>query len=197
MAQTTTQTSTQARQNQLRTEAWTKALEACGTGAILAIRARKIARWARIRDFLGIFVPVMVGTIVADVSFIGSKFISVLVAVTAVPTLAQLALSVWSLVANWSEMSLAYMNSVVMNNNLRREWEEFAKQLVTVNEENFKQLSDRTLEQEQKDMKFNIRETEKRYGMRYGLREFKKPCWECKRIPTSMKPTDCDVCGNF
>ncbi len=42
-----------------------------------------------------------------------------------------------------------------------------------------------------------VKEIEKRRGMRYALREFSRKCIACEKVPYSMKSTDCDVCGNF
>jgi mobilome CxxCx(11)CxxC protein len=183
--------------DELRKEAWKKALEACGTSAIFSRRAQRIKTFSNIRDFLGIFIPVCVGTIVADISFVGSRFIEFLVAATAIPSLIQLAISVWSLVANWSEASIAWINSVISNNSLRREWEAFAKQTIPTTLENYNRLVEKTTDQEQTDLKANPSDKERRFGMRYSLREFRKECSACGEVPTTLKSSKCGVCGNF
>jgi mobilome CxxCx(11)CxxC protein len=183
--------------DQLRTEAWKKALETRGTAAIFSERTRRINTWSRIRDFLGIFVPLGVGVIVADVSFINSQFISALVAITAIPSLFQLGISLWSLVANWTVLYPVYVRSAVANNALCRDWEAFGKQTTPTTPEIFRVLSQKTDEQERIDIETNITPAERRYGMRYGLREYQKACATCGKVPVTMKPSECDTCGHF
>ena len=47
------------------------------------------------------------------------------------------------------------------------------------------------------DNQQNVTEKEKRFGMRAALRQYQKQCSACKKVPTTMKPTSCGVCGNF
>ncbi len=49
----------------------------------------------------------------------------------------------------------------------------------------------------EQDAKHNIKEWERRRGMRWALREFQVRCVGCDTIPVSMESTKCWVCGNF
>lgn len=51
--------------------------------------------------------------------------------------------------------------------------------------------------QEAEDSSQGITAKEERYAMRKTLMYFGSPCKICKKTPTSIKPTDCDNCGNF
>lgn len=42
-----------------------------------------------------------------------------------------------------------------------------------------------------------INEKEKRYGHRAALIQFRRTCSGCNKIPESMKPTDCPICGKL
>ena len=42
-----------------------------------------------------------------------------------------------------------------------------------------------------------LSDEEKRMGMRSGLRNSQRACVECKKIPTSMESTECNVCGKY
>jgi mobilome CxxCx(11)CxxC protein len=42
-----------------------------------------------------------------------------------------------------------------------------------------------------------LTDSEKRMGMCAGLREFKRACDTCERVPKTMKASNCDTCGNF
>lgn len=183
-------------ESDIRVEAWNKAVEACGTGAIFARRAQTIGKLGKIRDFLGIFIPVCVGIIVADVS-LGSKYLQILIGVTAMPSLAQAALSVWSLVAGWNENYVKCVNSQGKNNALRREWEALGRGAAPATASAFESLSTKTSEQEQADLALTPTEKERRYGMRYALKDFRRQCATCGEVPLTLKPSRCDTCGNF
>ena len=61
----------------------------------------------------------------------------------------------------------------------------------------FNLLETETNGRNKQDIKYTIKDWELRKGMRYALREFQRNCAGCKKIPLSMKPTNCDICGNF
>ena len=64
-------------------------------------------------------------------------------------------------------------------------------------EKQFIVLNAKLNSREQQNSKHKIKEKELRRGMRYSLREHKKECAGCNRIPTDMTPAKCGVCGNF
>lgn len=47
------------------------------------------------------------------------------------------------------------------------------------------------------DEKENFSDEEKRFGMRFALRQYQWSCATCDQKPSSMSPGKCDTCGNF
>jgi mobilome CxxCx(11)CxxC protein len=111
--------------------------------------------------------------------------------------LLQLLMAVWSLVARWDDDRAYSIFATRSNSTLRAEWESVAKAQATHIEAEYNrvQAAEKIIEQE--DLTKEISDKEKRYGMRAGLLFYRKACAVCKLVPTSMKPTNCDVCGNF
>jgi len=180
----------------LQTEAWNKALEACGTQAIFARRAAKIKKKNDWKNFLGIFVPAGVGLIVMSVTLV-PNLLAVLIGITAIPGLVQLYLSIMALVQKWDDEYVSSLQSVRDNNKLCRDWEDFAKGNGEQTEDHFRELNNLTKAQEGQDLSKTISEEEKSYGMRFGLRQYQRQCATCGEVPTSLEPSSCGTCGNF
>jgi mobilome CxxCx(11)CxxC protein len=49
----------------------------------------------------------------------------------------------------------------------------------------------------EQDSKHDIKDYERRRGMKYALREFQIPCIGCDNVPISMESTDCSICGQY
>lgn len=182
--------------NELRCIAWDKALEACATQALFEKRAARIKLLNNIKDFLGIFVPAAIGVTAMSIE-IAPNIFKVLVAITVVPIISQLAISIWSLVQKWNDDYVSCITSIKANNSIKREWEDFGNGITDVNKQNFDRIMKRNTDQEHLDLEKDISEKEKRYGMRYGLRQYKRACVECNVVPTSLKPSRCNICGQF
>src|SRR5204863_8686791 len=110
---------------------------------------------------------------------------------------AQLALSVWSLVARWNEAHTYAISAVQANTRLFNAWEGLAMRPPADLEQRVEGLDAEDQHQEQTDLTQHISEKEKRYAMRATLYHFGLPCERCKTKPTSMKPGQCDACGNY
>ncbi|MGW4750469.1 mobilome CxxCx(11)CxxC protein, partial [Streptomyces sp. NPDC004290] len=48
-----------------------------------------------------------------------------------------------------------------------------------------------------RDSEKGVTDKERRRGMRATLRKFQRQCAGCQLVPTSLTPSDCDVCGRF
>jgi len=180
----------------LRTEAWKKAFECCGTQGIFNRRLNMVRLYQTARDFLGVFVPAGVGLILTSIE-LSTHWTKVVIYITLPFALGQLALSVMSLVKKWDDEGVASIQSVQANNRLRNQWESFGKGNGQLTQQWFDQLTKATQQQEEADLAKNVAEKERRYGMRYALREYHKECVGCGKVPVSLKPSKCDVCGNF
>jgi mobilome CxxCx(11)CxxC protein len=161
--------------------------------------ARRYKWLLRILDFLGIVVPVTVGGIVLSFGA-EPRYLPYIVVPAGILSIIQLVMSVWSLVARWQDALVYAEESVSSNHRLSREYESLGRNLPD-------KLADlklrySLLEKENQlrneiDNKQGLTEKEKRAGLRAGLRRFQRPCVVCGQVPQSMKPSGCDVCGNF
>lgn len=183
-------------QRSLRSKCWDLAIHAFGTAWIFEKRARKLRWKLKILSFLGIAVPVVIGGIVLSFGT-NPRILPALLWVAGVLGVAQLTGSVWSLVARWDD-SLAYaLESVTANYRLSRRFESLGEQPPADLEVEFRVLDAENQARKDLDFRQDLTPKEKRAGLRAGLRQFQRACVGCNEVPTSMSPTDCEVCGNF
>lgn len=190
---------TQNFKNKLIIDCANKALHSYGTAFIFREKNKNIRWKLNLLNLLGILVPLIFGGVAirfgAD-SLILEKvtpFISPLL-------LLQLGLSGWALVYKWRDKSEYFISSAVSNASLSRRYETLAK-YPPKDFEDFKALAEKLdieyNERDAQDDKYDFSQKENRKGMRHSLRKFKIKCNGCKIQPISMKPSNCDVCGNF
>lgn len=171
-----------------------KAFYAFGTARIFERRMRKLDRLRAWITYLGILVPLLVGT--AVLSF-GTAWVAYAVIPASVLGCAQIALSAWSLVARWDEKHSYAIAAMQAQTRLFNAWDSLAKRTPADLDTRANDLDAEDLRQEQSDLAQNISPQEKRYAMRASLYHFGNQCVRCKSVPKSMKPSDCDTCGNF
>ncbi|MBN2312698.1 MAG: hypothetical protein JXM79_02140 [Sedimentisphaerales bacterium] len=183
----------------LRLQCWDSAIHAFGTGYIFERRSRCLRFQLRLLSFLGIIVPVFVGGIVTTYG-IQFKYIGIILATGGILALAQLIASIWAIIAKWDDAYAYSQESTSANYDLANKYkaiaqsppsklDDFRIRLEFLNAEN-QRRSDT-------DYRQSITEKEKRMGMRAALRNLQRECTACKMVPTTMKPTNCGVCGNF
>lgn len=173
-----------------------KEFHAYGTSRIFEQRARKYGSGRTLITYFGIVIPFLVGaTAMAfgsnSVWFPGLLYFAGFLAII------QLSVSVWSIVARWDERYEQAIESSRANTRLYNLW----KNLIVHPPISLYEKVEETLatdhEQEQKDLASAISEKEKRSAMHEALFYFRKPCPTCRNIPTSKKPSKCDMCGNY
>ena len=183
----------------IRQECWNQALRCFGTAFIFEQRANQLRRNLRLLTFLGIVVPVSIGSIILSFGA-NISVLPLLLVIAGILSTIQLITSVWSLTAKWDD-ALAYAtksNSANKNLSLRyRDFGQSPPQDPGMLDLQFQLLQAEYQRQSIEDENQGVTEKEKRKGMRAGLREFQRPCVTCKKTPTSMTPSDCDTCGNF
>lgn len=149
-------------------------------------------------NYVGLAVPLVVGTLV--LSFDVGSWNVVIKAIAGAILVPQIAINLFSLVGGWVN-DLPYANtSAAANDSLSMRFNSLASappESLTALKQAFEKLEIEDKARRDQDTAQNIKGSEKRMGMRYALRNFERPCAGCRLIPTSMKPTDCDVCGNF
>jgi mobilome CxxCx(11)CxxC protein len=182
----------------LRRKCWERAEESYGTAHIFARRANLHRALLRGLTFLGVVVPVVAGSIV--LSFGKLALAPGILIPSGILAIVQLVGSVWSLAAKWDDTYSYSLESLTANNRLFEVYQKLAEN-PPANLDDFKLKFD-LLEAEDEfrnaqDLKQGITDKEKRRGKRAGLRQLRRPCPACGITPTSMRPTDCDVCGKF
>jgi mobilome CxxCx(11)CxxC protein len=186
------------RANVLRQQSWRGAYDAFATGNIFEQRRRKLGRYLRLNNFVHLGVPIAVGASVLAFGVVATTW-DIVIWIAAVLAIAQVIFSLWVLNERWEERLAHASESASANHDLSRrfrtlaeappEVQEFARRLDILMAEN--------LQREQADYKQEITEEEKRMGHRAALRQFDKECARCHKIPASLEPTSCDICGNF
>lgn len=171
-----------------------KAFYAFGTSKIFERRMRRLELSRNWITYLGIVVPLLVGSLA--LSF-GKEWVVFLAVPAGIVIAIQLALSVWSLVAKWDDKYSYSINAMQAQTKLFNAWDQLGKRRPEDLEKLVDELNVDDQRQEALDLAQSISEKEKRYAMRYSLFHFAQACRSCKTKPASMKPTNCDTCGNF
>jgi len=184
--------------DKLREKCWNDAFYTFGTAWIFEKRASKLRRRLRILTFLGIAVPLALGGTVASFG-LDFKYLGLIILLAGILSIVQLIGSVWALVAKWEDEYAYSLESVVGNYGLSNKFKELGENPPQSEELRIKisLLDAENRLRKDSDYKHVITEKEKRMGHRAALRQFHRACVACKEIPTSMKSSDCDVCGNF
>lgn len=185
--------------DRLRQDAWNYALNSYGYGYIYNLRSEKLNRNLNIITFLGILIPVLIGGIVTTYG-LTSPLLKYLLIITAPLSIVQLIISVWSVVANWNAAYAYYLETSLDNYNLSSNFEKIGK-YPPQSANDLKTELDKIIvlreNRDRQDNKYSLNEIEKRRGMRYALRKYKRSCAGCDTIPVNMDSSDCGVCGKF
>jgi mobilome CxxCx(11)CxxC protein len=170
-----------------------------GTAYIFEKRAGKIRMKIAILSFLGIAGPASVGAIVATFK-LSLQNVEYVLLIAGIIAAIQLLLSIWSLVSKWNDSFSYYLESKATNYRLSKRYDDLCK-TTTLSEHDFDvQFGELEKEAELRatlDNQYDVKDAEKRMGMRYGLRKYQRECAGCGKVPKSMKATDCDICGNY
>jgi mobilome CxxCx(11)CxxC protein len=157
-------------------------------------RMRRLGRGRNWITYLGIVVPLLVGSVV--LSF-GKEWLTYALIPAGIIGAVQLALSAWSLVAKWDDSYSYSVGAVQSLTRLFNSWDTLCKRMPADLEQRVNDLDPEDQRQELADLAQSISEREKRYGMRASLYHFGNTCQRCGVRPVSMNPLNCDTCGNF
>ena len=170
-----------------------------GTSAVFERRAKTLRNRLRSLTFLGIAVPSVVGA--AFMAFgAKSSLTGALLGLASLLGLVQVIGSIWSLTYRWDDDFAYAMESMSANRSFHEKFKSLADNLPSSAEEadfKFEILQTESNSRSEADMKQHVTEDEKRYGLRAALRNLHSACTQCKQIPTSLTPSNCDICGNF
>lgn len=184
--------------SQIRSECWESAFHLFGTKCIFEQRTHALRLRLRLLAFLGIAVPAIIGSSVAA---FGTDFagLTIVLTIGSIVGIFQLVTSIWALTAKWDD-GFAFANeAMVSNQQLSTAFQSLAKNPATeleVVKSKFDLLNVEKISRDSQDERQGISPAEKRFGMRAALRQFRRCCVCCKKIPP-IKPSKCDVCGNF
>lgn len=182
----------------LRQECWKNAIYAFGTSHIFQRRLRRIRKRLQWLTYSGIVLPLLIGAVVLSFG-VDLPGLPVLIAIAALLLIAQLAVSAWSIVAGWVDQLAHASDSAITNERLSRQYAELGRNppsggqfrvaydLVRADDQNQRQL----------DLRQHLSDKEERRGMRAALRQFRRACDGCGKVPASLRPTECDICGNY
>lgn len=183
----------------IKQECWANKFYSYGTIKIFEKRAKTLQTGRTWITFLGVVVPVIVGSIAMSFGA-DSALLKYFLFLAGIVITIQLVLSAWSIVSRWDEKYEYAMNSIGENTRLYNEWDAYNKLEISdtkESEDKFNEILSRTQKQEFSDIKQNITDKEKRFANRASLFYFKQACSVCSQIPTTVSPSKCDGCGNF
>jgi mobilome CxxCx(11)CxxC protein len=187
------------RLQQISKDSWNKALHAVGTAEIFRRKQRVLSKRLNLLTFLGIAVPAFTGATASGYG-VNSEILKKSIYISIPLLIAQLIISIWAAVNTWSS-NLAYTyESVSENDRLGQDFTDLAQNPPTdsvQHEHRYSLLNSQLANRDREDDKWHMSEKEKRYGMRFSLRQFQRQCPECKTVPTSLDSTSCNVCGKF
>jgi len=183
----------------LRKEAWNYAFYTFGTGWIFEQRALSLRQRLRLLKFLGIFVPVLIGGITLSFG-IEFEYIGIFIFIASAFGILQLIISIWALISKWDDSFAYATESFTSNQQISDSFKDLAVNLpkdFKTAEAKFELVNIERKAREAQDNKQGITEAEKRAGMRAALRQFRRKCAGCDKIPMSLDPSDCPICGKF
>lgn len=182
-----------------RQDCWNGAFHTFGYGYIFGLKSKSLRRILKFNTFLGIIIPVLVGGMVTTYG-LNFEFLKIILIVAGPLALVQLFLSVWIISYNLEDKYSFFIESSTENYNISQEFEELGKyppeRLSSLNHE-IEKIEIKKKNRSVSDSKYLLSDKEKRKGMRYSLRNFKRKCAGCDIIPIDMKSSNCGICGKF
>lgn len=180
-------------------DCWERAIYAHGTAEVFLKRSRLYAWLLRALSFWSLVLPIFIGGIVIG---FGPKalYLAQFLAAVAIVGLVQLVLSLWSVVASWTDNLQYSLESAAENFDLSSKLKEMGRQAQNPPDDlevRFAELKGRDDSRRMADTKRAVTPKELRYGHRAGLRQFQRKCEGCQIVPVSMDATKCNVCGRF
>lgn len=169
-----------------------------GKSYVYGERVNIYERRLRIINFIGIIVPLMFGgfALTYGVSSINETAIYIGGGILFV----QLFFSAFALVFKWDD-ELAYSLEATRDHNLLSQDFKTLGQFPPATLEDitnrYNILNEKLKSRNEQDVKHDLSDKERIKGMRWSLREYKRPCVSCGKIPYSIEKTDCPVCGKY
>ena len=181
----------------LKSECWDKRFYCFGTYKIFEKRSNELKLLRNIITFLGLVVPLSIGasflSFTNDIEYVKTSILTI----AGILTLVQLIFSLWSIINRWDEKHAYAVGAIQANTRLAANFERLGKQNAEVIKSEIDHLREEYIRQDAMDSIQNITPKEYRYAMRQSLFQYRLKCKTCEEIPQSLKPSNCDTCGNF
>jgi mobilome CxxCx(11)CxxC protein len=180
-------------------QCWDRAIYAYGTGSLFLRRSRFYKNQLLALSFAGIAFPLLVGG-VALAFGLKARSLPYILSIAAVVGVVQLLVSALSITYGWADRLAYASESAADNFALATKFRELGS-LGPAPPENmdvrFVEVRAQDDARRLSDARQGVSEKELRYGHRAGLRQHRRACSGCGKIPDSMKASECDVCGRF
>ncbi|MEZ6101177.1 MAG: hypothetical protein R3E01_19785 [Pirellulaceae bacterium] len=170
-----------------------------GTYSIFDHRAKVLGRRLFLLQSLGLAVPAAVAGVVTTLG-VDSKLVPYFLTVAGILATVQGVMSAIAMTAKWEDVFAYAKESMSSNRRLSDRFRELMESPPSQDHDAeliFQVLSAENNQRSDGDEKQQITEDEKRRGHRLALRHYQHKCAACGKVPTSLNPSECDVCGNF
>jgi mobilome CxxCx(11)CxxC protein len=182
----------------IRTQCWNAALNAYATSYIFQRRARILRVRLQFITYAGFIVPMIVGLLV--LAYGDFKSLAVVISVAAAIGICQVAFSLWSIIGGWVDRYSYSLTSISANDLLAAKYTRLASnppEGLGELQSQYEVLQAEDDARQEQDYQQAIKEEEKHMGMRAALRRYQRRCAACNEIPTTMRATNCGICGDF
>lgn len=178
---------------------WPKAIHCLATAWIFEQKAARLRNYLNILTYVSFLVPVLIGGLV--LAYGGDlRGLPQVVAIGAAVLIVQSVISAWAVVAGWVDAQNYATESATDNVQLARRYQELGDNGPSDVQElrlQYQLLNADNRCREDQDYKRRVRDAENRAGHRYALWQLERTCIGCHQQPRSLRPSSCDVCGNF
>lgn len=181
-----------------RSLCWDNAIHAFGTAYVFQQRAQRLKTRLQWVNYVGVAVPLLVGSLV--LAFGQFELLPVVIAIAGAIGIVQIILNLWAISGRWVEDYSYAIMSIASNDSLSVRYRELGQNPpAKLNDLRgmYDQLRVEDRTRREQDHQHEISDSEHRMGMRAALRQFQRACAGCDKVPTSMEPSDCGICGNF
>lgn len=166
-----------------------------GKSYIFEQRSRIFHNRLTVMKWLGIAVPMLVYALITRFKM-GEEALPVIITAASILSTILLILSSWSMAADWEKQYHKGLLAQMDFSELGRRYKELGETTLLSLAEYKAEVSRLDSLMEKADhlaMELKISDEEKLMGMRSGLREYKRECASCEKIPFDMNPTKCPV----
>jgi mobilome CxxCx(11)CxxC protein len=183
----------------LRVRCHDQAFHAYGYKFIFDERKKRYDFYLTMLKVFGLLVPATFGTVVVAYG-LKSRISEVLLSITIALSICQFVFSVLAVILKWDDRVIYAIEASQAYNGLYTRYKSLGEFPPATYEElrgAYDPIFQENDLRSNQDTAQNIAGWEERKGMRFSLREHKRPCQGCGNTPLSMESINCYVCGNF